>query len=451
MVEQPRTLLISPFFDMGLPSGGVLYSVNVAREWLSRGRRVAVLCGRRERRLAPLQSYVDAGQLTLHPIASDEQIRFSHHIHPDVADAARDAIQALKPDLVHVHNFQGMLGAVQAAVDSPVPVILTALDLGLLCFNFCLYDGTVTPCPGPTSPQACARCIRGTIHGLTRWLGPILPRAITRALWPRFVRLDQIQSMAELQAHCRSILRSLDAIIAPSPITAEKLQEFGAPPGRVTQILYGLAPGMMVRPAKTASETLRLAYLGGAERVKGFQVIAEAARLLPDGLPLEIRVFGGDRMRAKIERSAPRARRYLRYQASIFGPSWVTEHARIDAIVVPSLCHENSPLVVLEALANGTAILAADQAGIRHLIEPGRTGRLIPPGDAPAWAEAMTRAAREPADLRRMQANTRFARTIADFVDDLECIELLHLPSPAGRGNEWPPPSRSGSSTSRML
>ena len=122
------------------------------------------------------------------------------------------------------------------------------------------------------------------------------------------------------------------------------------------------------------------------------------------------------------------------------------EHARMDAIVVPSLCHDNSPFVVLEALANGTAILAADQAGIRHLIEPERTGRLIPPGDAPAWAEAMTRAAREPAELRRMQANTRFARTIADFVNDVECVESRHLPSPAGCGNELPPPSRSGSS-----
>ncbi len=155
-------MLISPFFDTALPSGGVVYSVNVAREWLSRGRRIAVLCGQRERTLGPLQSYVDAGQLMLHPIVSDKQIRFSHHIHTDVADAAWAALQTLKPDVVHVHNFQGMLGAVQAAVDSEVPVILTALDFGLLCFNFCLLSRADHPA------QADVEGVRGFCAGRSR-------------------------------------------------------------------------------------------------------------------------------------------------------------------------------------------------------------------------------------------------------------------------------------------
>ena len=48
-------------------------------------------------------------------------------------------IKLIQPDLVHIHNIQGMLSAVAAAIEVGAPTILTALDFGLLCFNFCLY------------------------------------------------------------------------------------------------------------------------------------------------------------------------------------------------------------------------------------------------------------------------------------------------------------------------
>lgn len=416
----PKTLLISPFFDAALPSGGVLYSVNLAREWLARGRQVMVLCGQRNRRLGPLQEYADRGQLILRPIVTPEQIRFSHHSHPEVGRQTANLIRAFQPDVIHVHNFQGMLAGVQAAVDADRPVLMTALDFGLLCFNFCLYDGSTCPCAGPGSAKACVRCIRNTIRGPASWLGPILPRSITTKVWPRFVRLDQIQTVSVLQQSMQRVRAGVDLIVAPSPITYAKLAEFGVEDDRLVQMLYGLPAGMMVRPAKTASTTLRLAYLGGGEPIKGFQLVADAAGRLPDGLGLEIRVFGGPAMAEKVEQSSPAARRYLRHHPPVFGPSLAAEHARIDAVLVPSLVHDNSPFVVLEALANGTAILAADQAGIRHLVEAGRSGWHLPPADPQAWADAMVQAATMPEVVRAMQRQAAFTRTISQYVDDLD-------------------------------
>ena len=426
----PRTLLISPFFDAALPSGGVLYSVDVVREWLARGRSVTLLCGRRERRLADLQDYVDAGQLTILPIVDDEQIRFTHHPDPRTYAAARDAIRAVAPDVIHVHNTHGMLSAVEAAIDSPAPVVATALDFSLICLNFYLYDSTGSVCPGLQGTGCCQRCISRTMHGSPRWLEPVLPRWATRRIWPRFVRLDQIKAAPELHALMAHVRRGVDAIIAPSPIMHEKMT--AATRGAnvcVREILYGVAPEKVLRPDKMPSEILRLAYLGSAERIKGLHVLIAMLESLPAGLPFEIRAIGNDAVRAAIVQTSAHVRSYLRYHPPLFGRELAAEHARIDAVLVPSLWYENSPFVVLESLANGTPVIASDQPGISHLITPGVNGELVRPGDPAAWRNALLPLIERPGRVRRMQTAARLDRTTADFVDDVAELESELLPA----------------------
>ena len=152
-MNQPNTLLISPYFDAGLPSGGVLYSIDTAREWLARGRQVHVLCLNRRRSLADLQPYVATGQLVLHPIARQECGRFTHHGDDELFAATREILRRTQPDIVHVHNIQGMLSAVAAAIEAGPPTILTGLDFGLLCLNMCLYAGSPRVCDTPFAPS----------------------------------------------------------------------------------------------------------------------------------------------------------------------------------------------------------------------------------------------------------------------------------------------------------
>lgn len=438
MESQPRTLLISPFFDAETPSGGVLFSVNVAREWLRRGRRVAVLCSNQPRGMGDLQPHLETGQLTLHEIVTSAQVRFTHHLHEDVRARTGRAIDAFRPDVIHVHNFQGMLSAIDAAIDSSGPVILTALDMGLLCLNFCLYDGTVRPCEGPESVDKCARCVRRTFRGRGGRLGPMLPRALTRRLWPSFVRLDQVKTMDEQHATLHRIRTSLDAIVALSPIVADRLEAFGTPADRIVSIPHSIPAERIGRPVKQPSDVLRLAYFGGLEPVKGLDVILEAASLLPKSLPLEIQLFGSEALRQRLKGGPAPTGRYVRYHPPVFGLALADVHARIDAVLVPSLCHENTPYVVLEALANGTVVIASDQAGIRHVVTDGHNGRLLPPGAADAWAHAMTEAARRPEAIRDLQPNARFTRTKADFVNDLCDLENSLLGSGSAKRSAWP-------------
>lgn len=60
---------------------------------------------------------------------------------------------------------------------------------------------------------------------------------------------------------------------------------------------------------------------------------------------------------------------------------------RADALALPSLV-ENQPVVLLEAQASGLPVIASDVGGVREVVDA-RSGRLVPPGDEGALADAI--------------------------------------------------------------
>jgi phosphatidyl-myo-inositol alpha-mannosyltransferase len=73
-------------------------------------------------------------------------------------------------------------------------------------------------------------------------------------------------------------------------------------------------------------------------------------------------------------------------------PDW---YATADVLCVPARI-ASFGVNLLEAMAAGKAILAADIEGFREVLQHGREGELLPPDDPGAWARALVRLAREP-------------------------------------------------------
>ncbi|MSP91756.1 MAG: glycosyltransferase [Myxococcales bacterium] len=62
--------------------------------------------------------------------------------------------------------------------------------------------------------------------------------------------------------------------------------------------------------------------------------------------------------------------------------------ARLHGVVLPSL-HEGFPNVVLEAMASRLPVVASGVGDVANLIDPERSGRIVPPADVPALADAL--------------------------------------------------------------
>jgi len=72
-----------------------------------------------------------------------------------------------------------------------------------------------------------------------------------------------------------------------------------------------------------------------------------------------------------------------------------------DVLVLPSL-NEGMGRVLVEAMAAGKPVVASNVGGIPDLVEHGRNGLLVPPGDEQALAEAVKRLLKDPEKSKQM-------------------------------------------------
>ena len=82
-----------------------------------------------------------------------------------------------------------------------------------------------------------------------------------------------------------------------------------------------------------------------------------------------------------------------------------------DLLCAPSLGGESFGMVLTEAFASGTPVVASDIAGYRDVVRDGRDGMLVPVGDAVALGEALRALALDPS--RREEMAARRASTLS--------------------------------------
>jgi glycosyltransferase involved in cell wall biosynthesis len=125
-------------------------------------------------------------------------------------------------------------------------------------------------------------------------------------------------------------------------------------------------------------------------------LIQACALLKERGLPFRCRIIGGGEERHSLERQIASAG--LAGQVELLGARPQEEVARLlsnaQAYVQPSVVTdrgkmEGIPVALMEALACQLPVVATQLSGVPELVRPGKTGYLVPPGDAGALAEAL--------------------------------------------------------------
>ena len=247
-----------------------------------------------------------------------------------------DALWATRADVLHVHHLAGH------GVRLPRhPTVVSLHDYHLLCLRGQLVDHTGAVCSGPTLLR-CRACVG--------WSPP--------KLGLRAVAVRELARRARL--------------VSPSQDLATRMEGLGVGPVHVLDL-------PLVDPVEPAPEPepgpVRFLFVGSLIPTKGPQVLARAMR----GVDATASIHGpGEPFFEAPGNVALRG---------VFGPAdRDAVYAAHDVLVVPSLWHENSPLVVREAVAAGLRVVASDVGGVAE-IDPGR--RAVPPGDVEALRAAL--------------------------------------------------------------
>ncbi len=135
----------------------------------------------------------------------------------------------------------------------------------------------------------------------------------------------------------------------------------------------------------------------------------------------------------------PELLRWIDVRGRVSGESlWAELHAA-DVLCAPSLSGESFGMVLTEAFAAGTPVIASDIAGYSDVVTDGVDGLLVPPGDPQRLAEELQRVHHEPERLRAMgEAARRSAQRyawprVADQVTEVY-ERAIEAPKPDGAG-----------------
>lgn len=139
---------------------------------------------------------------------------------------------------------------------------------------------------------------------------------------------------------------------------------------------------------------------------KGIHVLIDATHYLPADLPIHVLLIGhmdSPKLRKQIQKSPYRDRIHL----AGFRNDAPAVQAACNAVVLPALRREGLPKVIIEAMAYGVPPVVTNSGGSPELIEDKKSGLIVPPGDAPAIAEAIQSLFHDPALCQNLGRNAR--------------------------------------------
>ena len=235
----------------------------------------------------------------------------------------------------------------------------------------------------------------------------------------------QTRAIVEVE---RRLAKATTRIVALSDDQREELLAYGVGrPEQVDVVPLGLDLGPYLEAPALAGKLRAELGLAGAPRestplvgivsrlvpTKAHEVfLAGAARILAEvpGAHFVVVGDGEPQRRAMLEGMA--AQPPLAGRVHFLG--WRSRedlravYADLDLLTTTS-DSEGTPVVIIEGMTAGLAVVATNVGGVRSLVADGATGRLVPPRDPAAWAAACVALLRDPQRRREMGAAARTA------------------------------------------
>jgi phosphatidylinositol alpha-mannosyltransferase len=381
-----RIALVSPY-SWTFPGGVTRHVDDLARALMAQGHEVRVLSpvdpdDRLTRALHRRRPESDVLPDYVVPLGRTGALRANGSVSnlavfPESLARLRSELRAGRFDVVHVHE--------------PIAPVVG--------WDACCFDGAP---------------VVGTFHAYsTKWL----PNSVASLLG------------------ARRIFNKLHARIAVSNAarwTGERY--FG---GRYDVIPNGVDLAAAPDGRKPEHDGFKILFVGRDDARKGLPVLLAAFAGLREHVPARLELIG-----ASTEAMEPfvadlnGGTEDVEFHGSVDDAElWRRLHAA-DVLCAPSLGGESFGMVLIEAFAAGTPVVASDIGGYRDVVTDGRDGILVPPAQPLELAEALRSLYLDSAGRERMAAAAR--KRAADFAwphvaDEVSAVYQRALEAPAPR------------------
>jgi len=280
---------------------------------------------------------------------------------------ARENIEKLlsqhKIDIVHLNNFLHHIGLsiIQPIKERNIPIVWSLHDHILVCPNTNLFDDK--------RKCACDICSSNFRRYILPWIRRCKKNSFGASL------------LASMEALYNSLFRVSgipEKFIAPSNFLMEQHKKMGFDISNF-EVVPNFVEIEHFQPHYEPGDYLF--YFGRLSAEKGVENLIRAANMIK--IPLVI--AGSGPQQEELKKLSQDLQSDTKFLGFIQGEKLREAIYNSRIVVLPSVCYENAPLMILETYASGKPVVGSDIGGITEMIPP-EVGKLFPSGDIDAMA-----------------------------------------------------------------
>jgi glycosyltransferase involved in cell wall biosynthesis len=345
------------------------------------------------------QDYQD-NKIKVHCINLPRERNLLKYSHNTINQQFSDICDQFKPDIVHIGHLNHLsIDIVDCAWQRKIPIVYTLHDYWLMCPRGQFLQRNSTPpfalCQGQEDIKCAKKCFSGFISSDSKTNDET-------HYWSDWVkrRTDRF----------REICQRVSLFIAPSRYLQERfIEEFNLPKKKIMYLDYGFNRMNLSNRVRVPEDNFVFGYIGTHIPAKGIQDLIDAFSKLETTKPCFLKLWG--RFRSDLTPVLQEKLRHLPHDVSsrIY---WMGEYTNntivnevfnyVDAIVVPSIWVENSPLVIHEAQELRIPVITANMGGMAEYVQHEVNGLLFEPRNIADLAKQMSILANNPEKAKQL-------------------------------------------------
>ncbi|AVP87926.1 Glycosyl transferase, group 1 / radical SAM family protein [Candidatus Phycorickettsia trachydisci] len=294
-------------------------------------------------------------------------------LNKEVNERFKKIIEEFKPDLVHFGHLNHLslnLPSITSSLN--IPSVYTLHDFWLICARGRFIQRNskqiLALCDGQENKKCAQQCYSGYFTGDNDLAESDL------TYWENWI--------AGRMKYTKQVVNNIDHFIAPSDFLLKKfIQDFSVLKEKISYLDYGFNLNRLKNRQRKLGSEFVFGYIGTHTPEKGIDLLLKA--FFHGDINARLRIWGVQRPETKelmevVDQLPGKAKSDVEWMGGYRNENIVEDvFNKVDAIVVPSIWAENSPLVIHEAQQVRVPVITSNYGGMAEYVKDGVNGLLF--------------------------------------------------------------------------
>ena len=216
-------------------------------------------------------------------------------------------------------------------------------------------------------------------------------------------------------------------MIAPTDFLFEAYSQNHYYPDKLKKINFGINLDLIEgyqNPRNKQDSHIRFGYIGQITAHKGVDLLVKAFSKLK-GNRSSLVIYGPSNQDGPYMDHLTNISKdvdQIEFKSTFPQSELASRLLEMDVLVIPSRWYENSPLVLLYALATRTPVIVTDVKGMNEFVKDGTNGYTFEMDNVDHLLSAMQKIVDNPSIINRLSENANYVKSVSDHTKDVLAI-----------------------------